>query len=277
MAHTRTAVAHPNIAVVKYWGKRDVALNLPAVPSLSVTLDQFRTRTTVTWGLDAEQDEVVVNDEVLHDQAADRVHAFLDLFGADRPRCRVVSDNNFPTAAGLASSSSAFAALALATNAAAGTDHSLEALSAIARQGSGSACRSLWGGWVEWRMGERAEESVAGADRVDDDRAASPVARTRRETKAAQHNGRLRQRHIERHVAARGVGDQYRSLRRDVGVPCRARHVARRRERHLVRAVERDVRRREDEPRRRAGRHAAGRCFHVVAYGRPEALLLHRI
>lgn len=159
MSRVFTAEAHPNIAVVKYWGKRDRALNLPAVPSLSVTLERFRTRTTVTWGIDGPEDEVVLNGAALAGPSADRISAFLDLFGADRPRCRVYSDNNFPTAAGLASSSSAFAALALAADAAAGTGHDPAALSAIARQGSGSACRSLWGGWVEWPVGRAADGS----------------------------------------------------------------------------------------------------------------------
>jgi len=149
-----TAEAHPNIAVVKYWGKRDVRLNLPAVPSLSVTLDRYRTRTTVEWGMDAARDAVLLNGAPADERSTDKVSRFLDLVGGrDRPRCRVESDNNFPTAAGLASSSSAFSALALAATAAAGQERSIAELSALARQGSGSASRSLWGGWVHWRMG----------------------------------------------------------------------------------------------------------------------------
>jgi diphosphomevalonate decarboxylase len=155
-----TAEAHPNIAVVKYWGKRDVRLNLPAVPSLSVTLDRYRTRTAVTWGVDAPEDRLVLNGEAVHGKAATKVSRFLDLVGGlDRPRCLVESENNFPTAAGLASSSSAFSALALAATAAARQDRSLPELSALARQGSGSASRSLWGGWVHWRMGEAEDGS----------------------------------------------------------------------------------------------------------------------
>ncbi len=154
-----TAEAHPNIAVIKYWGKRDIPRNLPAVPSLSLTLDGFRTRTTVTWGIDAPADRVVVNGVAQQGTGAARVSRFLDLVvdGADRPRVAVDSDNNFPTAAGLASSSSAFSALALAASAAAGVDRDPTALSVLARQGSGSACRSLWGGWVEWRHGDDPE------------------------------------------------------------------------------------------------------------------------
>ncbi|MEL6343289.1 MAG: diphosphomevalonate decarboxylase [Myxococcota bacterium] len=148
-----TAIAHPNIALIKYWGKRDLPLNLPAVPSLSITLDTFTTTTTVQWG--AEQDLVIVNGVEQVGRASERVVRFLDLFGEDRPPCVVRSTNNFPTAAGLASSASGFAALALAADRASGSHRGKQALSVLARQGSGSACRSLWGGWVLWPRGER--------------------------------------------------------------------------------------------------------------------------
>jgi len=166
-----TAIAHPNIALIKYWGKRDVQLNLPAVPSLSVTLGEFATTTTVTWG--TPKDKVDVNGQTLQDHAAVRALRFLDLVDPNRPPCHVISENNFPTAAGLASSSSAFAALGLAATHAAGQQLDRTALSRIARQGSGSACRSLWGGWVEWQMGENNDGSdshgipVAPADHWD--------------------------------------------------------------------------------------------------------------
>ena len=150
-----TAVAHPNIALVKYWGKRDRALNLPATSSLSVTLERFETRTTVTWG--AAQDEVVLDGDRVEGKPAQRVLDFLDLIDAERPPCSVHSGSNFPVAAGLASSSSAFSALALAATAAAGQALEPAALSVLARRGSGSACRSLWGGFVHWTRGERAD------------------------------------------------------------------------------------------------------------------------
>lgn len=152
------AVAHPNIALVKYWGKRDVPLNLPAVPSLSLTLGGYRTRTTVTWG--TERDRVVLNGVPVDDPKVRRV---LDLVVPGRPPCEVVSDNDFPTGAGLASSASGFAALVVAAAAAAGLDRTASELSVLARRGSGSACRSLFGGFAEWRMGERADglDSVA--------------------------------------------------------------------------------------------------------------------
>lgn len=153
MSATVTAIAHPNIALVKYWGKRDVALNLPSTSSLSVTLDGFRTRTTLRWG--AARDELIVNGREARTDELGRVTRFLDLFDPDRPPCRIESDNNFPTAAGLASSSSGFAALALAANAASGANLPVAELSAMARRGSGSASRSLWGGWVVWERGAR--------------------------------------------------------------------------------------------------------------------------
>ena len=150
-----TARSHPNIALIKYWGKRNVELNLPAVPSLSLTLSQFHTTTTVEWGTAA--DSFNLNGIPQAGLAAQKVYRFLDLIDAHRPPCRVVSDNNFPTAAGLASSASAFSALALAGCTAAGKEYSVETLSCLARRGSGSASRSLFDGWVEWKMGEQAD------------------------------------------------------------------------------------------------------------------------
>jgi diphosphomevalonate decarboxylase len=152
-----TATAHPNIALVKYWGKRDAALKLPAMPSLAVTLDGFVTRTTLRWG--ARKDRVFLDGVEAAPGAAKRVLDLLDRFDPGRPPCEVESRNDFPTAAGLASSSSAFAALALAAATASGRGLSLEALSVLARTGSGSACRSLHGGFTLWRMGVRPDGS----------------------------------------------------------------------------------------------------------------------
>lgn len=159
MRRTARATAHPNIALVKYWGKRELSLNLPAVSSLSVTLDTFETDTTVTWDSGEAQDVLLVNNTAIEGRGLDRVVRFLDLAAgtSDRPRCHVRSTNNFPTAAGLASSSSAFAALALAASQAAGVERDPIALSVLARQGSGSASRSIWGGFVRWDKGTRAD------------------------------------------------------------------------------------------------------------------------
>lgn len=148
-----TAVAHPNIALCKYWGKRDRALNLPATPSLSLTLAPFRTRTTVEWGADV--DAAFLDGAPLTGEGARKVFAVLDLLDAARPPCLVRSENDFPTGAGLASSSSGFAALVVAGAAAAGQARPIEELAVLARRGSGSATRSLHGGWVEWPTGHR--------------------------------------------------------------------------------------------------------------------------
>lgn len=150
---TATAIAHPNIALIKYWGKRELSLNLPAVSSLSLTLDGFSTKTTVNWG--ASEDRLILNDEVAPAKATKRVMAFLDRIDAHRPPVEVISHNDFPTGAGLASSASAFAALAMAATAAKGDELSAKELSVLSRQGSGSACRSLWGGFVQWDRGVR--------------------------------------------------------------------------------------------------------------------------
>lgn len=152
------AEANTNIALVKYWGKNDEEFNLPAVPSLSLTLQGLRTRTEVRLDPTMPADRLELNDaEITGEPLAkvsrhlDRVARFLGL--SDRPRALVRSDNNFPTAAGLASSASAFAALSVA---AAGAlqpgfvlnDDSRARLAILARQGSGSAARSLYGGLV---------------------------------------------------------------------------------------------------------------------------------
>ena len=148
-----TAIAHPNIALVKYWGKRDLSLNLPATSSLSLTLAPYETRTTVDS--DAEKDECWINGELIDGRPSDRVFAHLDRIDPWRKPATVVSSTNFPVGAGLASSASGFSALTLAASAAFGHQKSLTELSILSRQGSGSACRSLWGGWVEWPKGQR--------------------------------------------------------------------------------------------------------------------------
>jgi diphosphomevalonate decarboxylase len=150
-----TAEAHPNIALCKYWGKRDASLNLPAVPSLSLTVAPYRARTTVRW--DRPADRFVLNGEEQAGTPAEKVFRVLDLLDPWRPRAEVESENDFPTAAGLASSSAGFAALVTAACAAAGQSRTPEELSVLARRGSGSACRSVFGGWAEWRMGQRAD------------------------------------------------------------------------------------------------------------------------
>jgi len=159
---TATAVAHPNIALVKYWGKADASLALPATGSVSMGLDVFPTTTTVTVdggsgdGLEA-RDALTLNGRVAEDGALVRVREFLDLVrdlaGSDA-RASVVSENTVPTGAGLASSASGFAALATAASAAYGLDLSPRDLSRLARRGSGSATRSIPGGVAVWHAGD---------------------------------------------------------------------------------------------------------------------------
>jgi diphosphomevalonate decarboxylase len=149
-----TAKAQPNIALIKYWGKRDIEKNLPAVSSLSVTLDTLWTRMTVEFSDTLERDDLTVN-ESQNRALLPRVSACLDLLaGEDRPRATIVSHGNFPIAAGLASSASAFAALVVAASKASGASHDDLALARIAGAASGSAARSLFGGFVELDAGD---------------------------------------------------------------------------------------------------------------------------
>jgi diphosphomevalonate decarboxylase len=166
---TATAEARTNIALVKYWGKRDAALNLPAAGSLSLTLDGLDTRTTVAPDPGLAADRLTLGGVEAGGEPLARVAHFLDLVRArvgGGPRAHVTSRNSFPTASGLASSASAFAALALAAARAYGLDLDARTLSALARRGSGSAARSIFGGLVRMR--------VEGAG--DDDAWAEPVA-----------------------------------------------------------------------------------------------------
>lgn len=160
-----SAYAHTNIALVKYWGKRsgvDRSLNLPAVGSLSLTLDRFGTETTVEL-TDESGDRFVLDGNVVSGPEAERVFRFLDLVKPRRSRAVVTSRNDVPTAAGLASSASGFAALAVAAAAAFDVALSPAQLSQLARRGSGSAARSIFGGFVELTRGARddGEDCVA--------------------------------------------------------------------------------------------------------------------
>ena len=163
--HCAVAQAQPNIALIKYWGKRDVALNLPVVGSISITLDALWTRTRVSFEPALEQDQVSLNG--CNDAAeARRVSACLDLLrqrAGVNWRASVDSRNNFPTAAGLASSASGFAALVHAGAQALGLNLGDAEQSVLARRCSGSAARSIFGGYVEWAHGSRADgnDSVA--------------------------------------------------------------------------------------------------------------------
>ncbi len=158
-----TAVARANIALAKYWGKSDDALNLPAVPSVSLTLDPLVTETRVELDEALAEDRFELDGELAKAGETKRVVALLDevrALAGVATRARVTSENRFPTAAGLASSASGFAALAGAASAAYGLDEPLATLSARARRASASAARSVFGGIVELPSGAPGDDSV---------------------------------------------------------------------------------------------------------------------
>lgn len=159
-----SAKAHTNIALIKYWGKADEDLIIPMNNSLSLTLDAFYTETTVTFSEELTTD-IFYLDDVLQDEAGTtKISRFLDLVRqkADCPLfAEVKSYNHVPTAAGLASSASGLAALTAACNQALQLNLSDKDLSRLARRGSGSACRSIFPGFVEWQKGTNDETSFA--------------------------------------------------------------------------------------------------------------------
>ncbi|WP_076461631.1 diphosphomevalonate decarboxylase [Limosilactobacillus caccae] len=159
-----TAKAHTNIALVKYWGKSDQELILPQTSSLSLTLDEFFTTTKVNFDDQLTSDQVIVDNQQLDEKSARKVVHVLDIvrqLSGRQAFGRVESHNNVPMAAGLASSASAFAALAGAASTAAGLSLSRRDLSRLARRGSGSATRSIYGGLVEWQKGTNDKDSYA--------------------------------------------------------------------------------------------------------------------
>jgi diphosphomevalonate decarboxylase len=152
-AKKATAEAKSNIAFIKYWGNRDANLRLPQNDSLSMNLDALHTQTTVLFDDELADDQITIDEEEAKDSARQRVIRQLDLvrgLAEITARARVVSRSNFPESTGLASSASGFAALTRAATRAAGLEMDERALSVLARQGSGSACRSIPGGFVEW-------------------------------------------------------------------------------------------------------------------------------
>ncbi len=158
------AVANPNIAFIKYWGNLDERLRLPRNSSISMNLAGLETRMIVQFDPGLERDSLTINAQAASGDALKRVSAFLDHLRqlAGRPlHARVESTSNIPTGAGIASSAAAFAALALAGSRALGLELSQRELTILARRGSGSAARSIPGGFVEWHAAERDEDSYA--------------------------------------------------------------------------------------------------------------------
>lgn len=156
-----TARAHTNIALVKYWGKKNQELIIPMNNSLSLTLDHFYTDTTVTFDKELEHDTFYLNNKLKDDP---KIKSFMNLVRSlanIKTFATIDSVNHVPTQAGLASSASAYAALAKAASCAAGLNLNKTDLSRLARRGSGSACRSIYGGFVEWQQGTNDTNSYA--------------------------------------------------------------------------------------------------------------------
>jgi len=162
--YTSTAQAHPNIAFIKFWGNKDATLNIPASGSISMNLDALVTRTSVIFDPSLPEDELVLNGQNQRGAALQRVSVFIQKLRALAKLhffARIESENDFPTGAGIASSASAFAALSLAASRAAGLQLNEKELSRLARNGSGSACRSVPAGFVEWQAGSNDVDSYA--------------------------------------------------------------------------------------------------------------------
>jgi diphosphomevalonate decarboxylase len=169
-----TAFAHPNIAFIKYWGNCDPDSRIPANGSISMNLAGLQTVTSVAFDAALQADELVLNQASIDGAPLTRVSNFLDTvrrMAGVQTFARVVSENNFPMGAGIASSASAFAALSLAASRAAGLDLTERQLSQLARTGSGSACRSVPAGFVEWKVDgcdlDSAAESIAPPEHWD--------------------------------------------------------------------------------------------------------------
>ncbi len=156
-----TAVAPSNIAFIKYWGRKDEVLRLPENGSISMNLSDLLTTTTVEFNKNFKEDEIIING-VKEKNEGNRAIKHLDRIrklAKISDRAKVVTKNNFPTGTGLSSSASGFAALTVAASVAAGLKFSEKELSILARQGSGSACRSIPDGFVEWLDGDTSDTS----------------------------------------------------------------------------------------------------------------------
>ena len=161
-----SAIAQPNIALIKYWGKRDADRNLPAVGSQSITLGSLWTTMDVEFSAEWSSDRLTVNGSDSPSMLP-RLSACLDrIAGPDRQPANIISECNFPIAAGLASSASSFAALVVAADAALAQGNDTLTLARSAGAASGSAARSLYPGFVELR---------AGVDEIDLEQLALPA------------------------------------------------------------------------------------------------------
>jgi diphosphomevalonate decarboxylase len=161
---TKTTIkASSDIALVKYWGKKDEFLRLPENGSVSMILDGLDTVTTVEWQPALPQDDITIEGSQDPDEVK-RVVKHLDRIRKNfklSSFAKVVSENTFPKGTGLSSSGSGFAALTIAATKAAGLTLSEKKLSILARQGSGTACRCVCSGFVEWKDGSTSETSYS--------------------------------------------------------------------------------------------------------------------
>ena len=160
----KTAVSPANIAFIKFWGKKNPRLNLPYNNSLSMNLSNCLTTTTVEFIPNLKTDEVVIDCKKSEGEVKERVISVINIvrkWANINSRVKVSSINNFPSDVGIASSASAFSALALSASAAAGLKLSPKELSILARMGSGSACRSVVDGFAEWKKGIKPLNSFA--------------------------------------------------------------------------------------------------------------------
>lgn len=158
------AQAPANIAFIKYWGKRDGKLRIPANSSISMNLSNAYTVTTVEFDSKIKGDTIVIDNRKIIGDEKERISQHLTRIrklAKIKSFTKVVSQNNFPKASGIASSASGFAALTLAASKAANLNLSEKELSILARLGSGSACRSIPDGFVEWEEGSSSQSSYA--------------------------------------------------------------------------------------------------------------------
>ncbi len=167
-----SAVANANIALVKYWGKRNKELMLPTNNSISMTTEGLNTHTTIEFNKKYKEDVFILNEHEFKkgsEEYDEYISLFLNLvrqIAKTGLKAKIVSKNNFPTAAGLASSAAGFSALAVAVNDALNLGLDKRQLSMLARRGSGSATRSIFGGFVEWKKGEKEDGSDSFAEQI---------------------------------------------------------------------------------------------------------------
>ncbi len=168
-----TAIATPNIAIIKYWGKRNESLKLPINDSVSVTLgSNFQSKTTAEFSNDFEKDSMKIDGAEATEKEMKNVSLVLDYLRKNagiQKKARIISENNFPKASGIASSASGYAALSVAASAALNLKLDSKELSIAARLGSGSASRSVLGGFVQWKKGQEEDGSDSYAEQIADE------------------------------------------------------------------------------------------------------------